>query len=110
MHENESDDDGIDVYFAAARRHAPPPPGAGLMTRILADAADVSVARAPRPGRTAVLGWPAAAALGFCAAIGLAAGLLGGAETGSTALWEAASATEPEGEILAFYDLASLED
>jgi hypothetical protein len=43
--------------------------------------------------------------------IGLSAGLLGGAERGSEAFWEGAgSADEPASEILAFYDLARLED
>jgi hypothetical protein len=105
-------DDGLEDFFAAGRRHAPPPPSAALMTRILADAAETGAARTTAPRRLARLGsWPAAAALGFCAVIGLSAGLLGGAERGSEALWEAAgTADEPATEILAFYDLASLED
>jgi hypothetical protein len=107
------EDDGLEDFFAAGRRHAPPPPGAALMTRILADAAEASAVHTPAPRRLARPGsWPAAAAaLGFCAAIGLSAGLLGGAERGSEAFWEAAgTADEPATEILAFYDLASLED
>jgi hypothetical protein len=107
--------DGLEDFFAAGRRHTPPPPSAALMTRILADAAEVGAtlppARRGRSLRAPIGGWPAAAALGFCVAIGLSAGLLGGAERGSEALWEAAgTADEPATEILAFYDLAGLED
>jgi hypothetical protein len=111
MHGGGFEDDGLEDFFAAGCRHAPPPPSAALMTRILADAAEAGAVRTPAPRRLARLGrWPAAA-LGFCAAIGLSAGLLGGAERGSDALWEAAgTADEPATEILAFYDLASLED
>jgi hypothetical protein len=115
MQDDRYDGAGLEDFFAAWRRHAPPPPSPALMTRILADAAEVGAgrpaARRSRSLRTRFGGWPAAAALGLCVAIGLSAGLLGGAERGSEAFWEAAgSADEPASEILAFYDLARLED
>jgi hypothetical protein len=118
------EEDGLDAFFAAARRDAPPTPRVELVNRILADAAD----HAPAPAATVRLperagladrvrglfaplgGWPAAAALGLCAALGLAGGLLGGAERGSDALWDVAGAEdEPATAILAFYDLANAE-
>jgi hypothetical protein len=124
----EADTDGLEAYFAAARREAPPAPATALLNRILADAAEACPPPAPaprpleRPGLsdrlralfTPVGAWRGAAALGLCAAIGLSAGLLGGADLGDGALWTNVAAAEvadddAAAEILAFYDLASPE-
>ncbi len=114
----------LEVFFAAARRVPPADPDIGLMNRILADAADVTAARretlpptpraADRTGIFARLrgvfaplgGLPTAAALGFCAALGLTAGLLGGADASSAVLWEVVETDdEPLAAVLAFYEL-----
>lgn len=122
LHGDGPDDDGLEAFFAAARRDAPPAPRAALVNRILADAADALPLPLAPPVRRRGLGariraafapgggWQAAAALGVCAALGLAGGMLGGADAGSDALWQGADAEdEPATAILAFYDLASPE-
>ncbi len=127
MAQDPHDDAPLEDFFAAARRQAPDGPGPDLVNRILADAADVAQARTapatPRPRPKPALlsglrrllapldGWPAAATLGFCAALGLTTGLMGGAERGAEVLWQStAAATDDAADaILAFYDFENPE-
>jgi hypothetical protein len=98
----------LEVFFAAARAETPAP-RTELLTAILAEAADAAARRRrasapqrPRPrwrprlpgGFRALGGWPAAAALGACTALGFMAGISGGSDTASTLIWGEQASSE----------------
>jgi anti-sigma factor RsiW len=103
QHRHDSEDAALDAVFAAARAETPAP-RTELLNAILADAADETARRRPVPAPPArrqprgwrprspgvfgaLGGWPAAAALGACAAVGFVAGISGGSETAATLIW-----------------------
>lgn len=114
-------------YFAAARRSEPAPPRA-LLSAILADAGEVSAARAaqlavsseppsrpraaaarPRRGLLAALGgWQVAATLVAASAFGFWIGLSGTVELGGGAGLTASAETQGD-PVAGFFDLASAE-
>jgi len=83
---DETPDDGLDVFFEAARSEAPPLPG-GLAARMLGDAYEVQAGRAAMPpaGRrrrgavpallAAIGGWPAMGGLAAATAAGVWIGI-----------------------------------
>jgi len=112
--------DDLESFFAAARAEDAPPRTA-LLSAILADAADVQAARAPRASVPVPPPRPAGrrfgrlfaplggvAALGACAALGFWLGLAGSLTLEGTTL-TAGSETAAYG-VDAFFDYASLEE
>ena len=110
-------------FFAAAR--AEPGPSTALLNKVIADAAEVAAARAPRPAPAAqrrgigqrlraafapVGGWPGLAALGTCAAIGFWAGLagVGWLDAGDLSI-DASTAEASADPVADFFDLAAVE-
>jgi hypothetical protein len=122
-----ADEAALAPFFAAARAAEPPPPVA-LLSAILADAGEVSAARAerahPAPAPVAprrwhavlidpVGGWRGVAALGACAVVGFWLGLVGTVSIDDTGLQTGTGAVVAEDEetglVADFYDLASVE-
>jgi ferric-dicitrate binding protein FerR (iron transport regulator) len=112
-------DDDLEAFFAAARAENPAPRTA-LLSAILADAAEVQAARAPRaslpvpPQRPA--GWRfgrlfaplgGVAALAACAALGFWIGLAGSLTLDGATL---TAGETPAYGVDAFFDYASLEE
>jgi hypothetical protein len=101
--------------FLAAARAEDTTPRVALVDAVLADAADVSAARArpaPAPRRPrwrfpAPVGWRGATALAACVVAGFVIGLLGGGDDlGTAAVWGEATAVDP---VAGFFDLDAAE-
>jgi hypothetical protein len=108
-------------YFAAARQ-GPPVPSRDLLSAILADAGEVSAARAavappaprsapePRRGLFAAFGgWRVATALAAASVIGFTIGLSGAVDVTGRVGLTAATADSQGDPVAGFFDLASAE-
>lgn len=120
---NPRDEATLAPFFAAARLGEPAPPR-DLITAILADAGEVSAARAtappvaaaraaarpPRRGLLASLGgWRVATALAAASVFGFWVGLTGTVDVSSRVGWTAAADETGGDPVTEFFDLASAE-
>ncbi len=115
----DEDETALAPFFAAARAEEEAP-RTGLLSAILADAAEVHAARtaipapAPRGGwgprlLAPIGGWGGLAALGACAAVGFWLGIAGNLSIDGTTLTAGAASESSADGVGAFFDLASLE-
>jgi hypothetical protein len=107
------DEADLAALFAAARGEDPPLRPA-LLSAILTDAATVSAARRPAPGRWRLLGglggW-GATALAAAAVLGFWLGIAGDIDITNPSAWAGARTAESDADpVAAFFDLASAEN
>ena len=122
-HRDEGHDEEVLAPFFAAARRETPDPSLALLSAILADAGEVSAARAataarpagaapPRPARRRLLaafgGWRVAAAFTAAATVGFWVGLAGTVELSDAAPWTTSAELQAD-PVAGFFDLASAE-